>query len=220
MLRVGIVAEGLSDFLVFEQVMKKICSDVEFVRLQPNQTLLTGLSNGWTGVRAWCRRYGNRLESFMGEAQGEPLHVLVIHADCSMADKEGAERPCPPASETALALSEVISQSWLNRTSLPDFVVIATPSKSSDAWVIATFEPPYSNIDDLECDKGAEDEFVTRRIFKRKDGKPKKHIPTYTTLAERVGERIDLVYAHCPQAVAFRSNSEVASRKPSTLRAE
>ena len=83
-------------------------------------------------------------------------------------------------------LVEVIAKSWLSRDPLPDFVVIATPSKSSDAWVIATFDPPYSNLADLECDKGAEDEFVRRGLLKRKDGKPKKHIPTYRTLAERI----------------------------------
>jgi hypothetical protein len=204
------VAEGESDFLVLEQIMRKVWSDIEFVRLHPKQTLLTGIGNGWKGVRSWCKKYGPQLETLMIEVKEKPLHVLVIRADCSMADKEGAEHPCPSASDTAVALSQVVSSIWLNRTPLPDFVVIATPSKSTDAWVIATFDPPYSNLADLECDKGAEDEFVRRGLLRRKDGKPKKNIPTYAALADRIGEAIELVYAHCPQAVTFRTQFETA----------
>jgi hypothetical protein len=215
MLRVGLVAEGRSDFLVLEQVMKKVQANIECVEVHPNHIPILGLGNGWKGVRGWCRRYGAQLELFMSGFADKPLHILVIHADCSMADKEGAEHPCPAASTTATALVEVITKTWLNRHPLPDFVVIATPSKSSDAWVIATFDPPYSNLVDLECDKGAEDEFVRRKLLKRKDGKPKKHIPTYRRLAERIDTGIDLVYAHCPQAEAFRTNFQAAVARTS-----
>jgi hypothetical protein len=216
MVRVGIVAEGRTDWLVLEQIMKNVHADIEFDYFQPDLTLLSGIGNGWRGVKAWCSEYGPRLELLRLGLLGKPLDLLIVHADCSMADKVGAERPCPPASDTALALGEVITTSWLNRIPLPDFVVIATPSKSSEAWVIATLDPPYSNLADLECDKGAEDELVRRKLLQGKVGRRvKKSIPVYAPLADRIGQSIDLVCTHCPQAEAFRSNFQAAVARTS-----
>lgn len=110
MLRVGIVAEGPSDWLVLEEVMKTVHAEIEFVHLQPNQTLYSSLGQGWRGVRAWCVKNGPRLELIMNGDTASPLHILVIHADCSMADKAKVDRPCPPASDTAVALGIVIER--------------------------------------------------------------------------------------------------------------
>jgi hypothetical protein len=199
-----------------EQIMKNVHADIEFEYFQPDLTLLSGIGNGWRGVKAWCAEYGPRLELLRSGLLGKPLDLLIVHADCSMADKVGAERPCPPASETAIALGEVITTSWLNRTLLPDFVVIATPSKTSEAWVIATLDPPYSNLADLECDKAAEDELIRRKLLKGKVGRRVKKPPlAFAPLAERIGQSIDLVCTHCPQAEVFRTNFQTAVARTS-----
>ena len=209
MLRVGIVAEGPSDWIVLEEVMKAVHAEIEFVRLQPDQTL-TSLGQGWRGVRAWCTENGPRLELLMTGLTGRPLHILVIHADCSMADKAGAAHPCPPASDTALALGEIIEVRWLGRAPRLDFVVIATPAQSSDAWAIATFDPPYANLAGIECDKAVEDEFIRRKLLKRKNGQVKKPSRIYEAIAARIGQSIDLICSHCLQAETFRSDFRVA----------
>ena len=75
MLRVGIVAEGPSDWLVLEEVMKTVhppksnsCS------LQPGlRRSFPALGNGWRGVKAWCEENGPRLESIMTGVPGRPL---------------------------------------------------------------------------------------------------------------------------------------------------
>ncbi len=207
MLRVGIVAEGPSDWIVFEEVMKTVHPDVEFEHLQPDQTLLSGFPNGWRGVKAWCEENGSRLEVLMQGVVGRPLHLLVIHADCSMANKAGAERPCPPAHDTAAALGDVIHNSWLGRNPRPGFVILAIPAQSSDAWVLATLEPPYANLADLECDKAAEDDFARRRLLRRRpDGQIKKNAGRYAPLAAQIGPHIESVCQHCPQAEVFRSD--------------
>jgi hypothetical protein len=206
MLRVGIVAEGPSDWLVLEEVMKSVHPDLEFVRLQPNRTLSPGFSQGWRGVKAWCETNGSRLELIMASASARPIHILAIHADCSMADKANAEHPCPPASDTAVALAKVIEKDWLGRDPRPAFVVIATPSQSSDAWVVATLDPPCANLTEIECDKAVEDEFVRRKLLRRRVGQVKKQEKIYAPIAARINQAIETVCTHCPQAEVFRSN--------------
>jgi hypothetical protein len=141
---------------------------------------------------------------------GRPLHILVIHADCSIADKAKVERPCPPASDTAAAVAKVIEAEWLRRDPRPEFIVIATPAQSSDAWVVATFDPPYAKLVNIECDKAVEDEFIIRRLLRRRDGQIKKQAKIYAPIAAKIGRDIDSVCKHCLQAEVFRSNFRVA----------
>ena len=211
MVRVGIVAEGSSDWLVIEEVMKTIHPEVEVVRLHPDRTLFAGLAQGWRGVRAWCKENGHQLEEIMQGIMDEPIQILVIHADCSMADEEGVDLPCPPAIDTAMALTQIVETKWLERGPIPEFVVLATPAQSTDAWVVATLDPPYANLSDIECDKSVEEELIksqwgeTKRLRKR-DGEVKKPALAYLPFAQRVGRHIELVCTHCPQAETFRSN--------------
>jgi hypothetical protein len=227
MLRVGIVAEGPTDMSVLEEIMKTIVLEIEFVRIQPAGTMSSQFGNGWLGVKKWCKRYGPELESYMIDTPSQKMDLLVIHADCSMADKEGAERPCPPASDTAEALKKAIEQSWLGRDPVPEFVVLATPAMSSDAWVAAAFEEPYPNLLSIECDKAVEDEFVKRKIFRRKtrfrmrnghnirEVQVKKNTDVYDPMAVRCGQFIDSVCSLCPQAESFRSNFQAAVARTS-----
>jgi hypothetical protein len=208
MLLVGIVAEGVSDWMVLEAVMRNVHPEIEFRRIQPDQALAPRLGQGWRGVRNWCEEYGPQLETLM-KGPSPNLDLLIIHTDCSMADKANAERPCPPASDTAEALRSVI-KSWLNRYPAPPFVIMATPSKSSDAWVVATLDPQYAKFEEIECDKGAEDELVMRKFLRVKDGQVKKPGVRYEPLARAVGLRLDAVCNACTQASAFRMEFALA----------
>lgn len=222
MLRVGIVAEGATDFLVLEAIMKTVTPELEFVHIHPAPAPVSRFGNGWRGVKAWCEENGPELETYRRGITSEALDLLVIHVDCSMADKLGVERPCPPANDTALELKQTIEETWLGRVPPPEFVVLATPAMSSDAWVISAFDDPYSNLSSIECDKAAEDEFVRRKIFRRKpdvrmrngrkvkETRVHKKPKLYEPMAERCGLLIDQVCTHCPQAEAFRSNFRVA----------
>ena len=186
MLRVGIVAEGITDFMVLEEVMRSIHPTIEFDRLHPGKPALASLGQGWTGVRRWCERYGNQLETLLLDVPSLPLHLIVIHVDCSMADQVGAERPCPPPANTAQALTEIVQKSWLQRDPRPEFVVFAAPSKAVEAWIAATFKEPYKNLADIECDKAVEDEFVRRKHANWADEgrkkRPKKLVTKYSLL--------------------------------------
>lgn len=207
MLRVGIIAEGETDFLILEEIMKTIATELEFVHIHPAPAVDSKFGRGWRGVKAWCEENGPEIEAYLSGIPSRALNLIVIHADCSMADKAKVVRPCPPASDTALALGKIIETDWLGRDPKPDFVVIATPSQSIEAWVVAAFDPPYANLADIECDKAAEDELIRRRLLEKKsNGQPRKQAHKYAPLAARMIDVLDSVCTHCPQAEAFRSH--------------
>jgi hypothetical protein len=208
-LRVGIVAEGKSDWLVLEAVMKSVHPDMEFERLRPDMTLASRSPHGWRGVRAWCQENGSRLEVLMRGVLGRPLHLLVVHADCSMAHNESVNLPCPPARATADALREVITRSWLGSESLPRFVILATPSRTVDSWVVAALDPPYEGKVPLECDERVERELVARGLLRAKNGEVKKPEARYGPLVQGMVQKLERVRTSCPEGERFRS--EVAA---------
>ncbi len=212
MLRVGIVVEGPSDLMVLEEIIRASRPDAAFISLQPDASL-AHLGRGWVGVRNWCREFGPKLESFFDGIASLPLHLIVIHVDCDIADYHGLELPCPPASDTAEALSRLIHKVWLDRAAKPEFIIISTPSMSSEAWVAVTLDPPHPNLHDIECDKDVADEFVRRRLLKRKDGQVKKGETAYRPLAEAMGRSLDRVFTHCSRASAFKADFEVAASR-------
>jgi hypothetical protein len=202
MLRVGIVAEGKSEWFVLEEMMREIHPDIDFQRIRPDISA-TGIPYGWRGVKAWCQEFGGRLGTFMTGVQGKKLDLLVIHADCSMAHNEGAARPCPPAADTVDALRDVVVTRWLGLAAQPPFVLVTHPSRSTDAWVVASLEPPYKRLATIECDDAVENELVARHLLRKKDGEVKKPENRYRPLAEDSAKHMDKVRAHCTQAARF-----------------
>jgi hypothetical protein len=203
-LRVGLVSEGPSDWLVLEAVMRSLNADIEFERLRPDVTL-TNQQPGWRGVRAWCQENGRRLEVLMKGVIGRPLHLLVVHVDCSMADKVDAERPCPPATDTSGSLRQIIGTSWINHSPVPSFLLIACPAQCHESWIVATLDPPYKNLANIECDKTVENELARLRLLRRNSkGEVKKQAVRYQPLAEREGQMFDLVCERCGTAAEFR----------------
>ena len=210
MIRVGLVAEGPSDWLALEEMIRTIEPDSDFLHIRPDMTLVSGSPHGWKGVRAWCREMGPILESFLVADPGLPLHLLVIHLDCTMAHNIEADRPCPPADATSNALREIVTGEWLGRASLPAFVVLTTPSLSTDTWIVAALEPPYQGREPLECDRQAERELARRRLLRLRDGEVKKPAAKYEPLAKQMGQRVDYVCAACSEAARFRSELAAA----------
>jgi hypothetical protein len=210
-LRFAVVTEGPSDLLVLRAVIEKLAPDAAVVPVHPEVPLNAypeyraarggaDRGTGWKGVRAWCQEFGPTLELFMAAVVGEEYDALVVHVDASMADKVGAENACPPARATTDALRRVITLTWLGREELPASVILATPSKSTDAWVVATLTNPPVN---LECDKGIEGELVRRRLLRRRDGEVKKPRTRYERLARGVADHWTVVQRHCSEANRF-----------------
>lgn len=200
-MRVGIVTEGTSDFLVLAAIVESIQPGSETMALWPD-TAASGRPFGWRGVKSWCEEHGNRLETLMRGVPGRELDLLVVHVDCSMADKVGARRPCPPARDTSDGLRSVILDTWIGRADLA-WIVTTTPSLTTDTWVIAALEPAYRPVGELECDLGVEAELVRRKLLRRKGARVAKPGTVYRRLSGEVAARLDSVRSRCPEAERF-----------------
>lgn len=203
MVRIGIVAEGRSDWEMIEEIIKSLYPDVEFERICPDYQLasLPNKPFGWKGVRAWCKENGGRLRIIMDGVIGRELQLLIIHVDASMADKVLRPLPpCPPANKTTDQLRVVMTSKWLKSNPLPGYVVLVTPSKMTDTWIVATLNHNRINI---ECDFEVEEELAQHRLLPRKKGEVKKPRNRYLPLAQRVARQLNNVRSVCTEADRF-----------------
>jgi hypothetical protein len=159
--RLALVSEGPSDYVVLREIVQKVIPDAEVIPLHPELPLAAypeyteavgGVRRGagWRGVKAWCEEYqGEDLELLLRGVVGREYDALIVHVDASMADKLGIDAACPPASATTDPLRRVVVEEWLAFETPPPYLLLATPSKMTDAWVVATRWPEHP---DLECD--------------------------------------------------------------------
>ena len=165
-LRVALVAEGVTDYEVLRAAVQSMLNGRSFdlKLLQPEESVaFTGggdagrLGGGWRGVYKWCLQAVDRGG---GVLSGDPLFIgydlLLIHLDADVAGEDPAnarhypipeldgilpcEQPCPPAQATTDALRLVLL-SWVGETQVPEKTVFCTPSKSTEAWVMAIYFP-------------------------------------------------------------------------------
>jgi hypothetical protein len=165
-LRVALVAEGITDYDVLNAAVASMLGERSFdlKLLQPEESVaFTGkgaagpLGGGWKGVYKWCCQAVSRAG---GKLRDDPLFffydMLIIHLDADVANENPAkdtdpqfapligilpcEHPCPPPSATTNALRKVLLF-WTGETQTPPKTVFCTPSKSTEAWIMAAFFP-------------------------------------------------------------------------------
>lgn len=166
------MAEGITDYVVLRSGIESMLKGRSFVLtlLQPEGSVafdVTGkagtLGGGWKGVYRWCIQAALRGGGFLS---GDPLFIgydlLVLHLDADVADEDPEHesvsplilgvafslpcaRPCPPAIATTDALRKVIL-SWVGERQVPSRTVLCTPSKSTEAWVMAACFPDDSQM--------------------------------------------------------------------------
>jgi hypothetical protein len=162
-LRLALVVEGPTDRVVIEAAISFMLDERPFIlnQLQPEASLAfepTGgfgsFGGGWGGVYRWCRQATARSG---GSLDADPLFefhdVLVIHLDADVASERyrsaniqenrgdlPCAEPCPPVQATTDRLRQVLLR-WAGDPTTPDRTVLCTPSKSTDAWVVAALFP-------------------------------------------------------------------------------
>ena len=196
-LRVAVAVEGPTDAIVLESILAALLPDTDFVlqTLQPERSLAFGEATssargaGWVGVYRWCRQAD--LEGG-GSVSGSSalLHhdALIVQVDADVASKTYSsggvrdaprqdlpcEQPCPPSSDTTDTLRGVVLN-WLGESRTPSQVVLSTPSKNIEAWVVAAVWPDNSLVqqDDWECRSRPEEQLAAlpkrKRFRKRQD---------------------------------------------------
>jgi len=164
--RIALVAEGVTDYEVLRAAIESMLDGRSFdlKLLQPEGSLaFTGggdagsFGGGWKGVYKWCLQAAQRGG---GRLSGDPLFagydLLVLHLDADVANEDPANQridplpqlagvlpcahDCPPPSATTNPLRQVLL-SWAGETQAPLRTVLCTPSKSTEAWVMAIFFP-------------------------------------------------------------------------------
>jgi hypothetical protein len=187
-LRIAAVAEGPTDVIVIESALKAVLDGKPFVlnQLQPEGSVAFGQrGGGWIGVYRWCKESARRGSGRLRDDRLlRDFDALVVHLDADVASSQYAdgnvipdtnhgslpcERPCPPASNTTDALRSVLL-SWCGEAEAPAGVVLCTPSKSTEAWVVCALFPSdmaARSGDLLECNPNPEARFGQQPKAKR-----------------------------------------------------
>ena len=182
--------------IVLRAVLKALLpddTDFLFQTLQPEGSAAFGSAafgttgTGWVGVYRWSRQAAREGGgSVSGSAALSQHDVLIVHVDADVAGKTYAsggiqdaphedlpcEAPCPPPDATTNALRGVVLN-WLGEPKCPRRVVLWTPSKNTDAWVLAAMCPENRLVrrDDWECHPNPEGQFAAMpkgRTFKKR----------------------------------------------------
>ena len=146
------------------------------------------------GVYRWCRQSASEGSgSVSGSSVLSNHDVLIVQVDSDVADKTYSsgsirdaprqdlpcEKPCPPPSKTTDALREVVLN-WLGEPDTPPRVVLSTPSKNIEAWVVAAVWPDNNLVrrPNWECRSNPEDQLAqlpkVRRFEKHEDDYKRK----------------------------------------------
>jgi hypothetical protein len=187
-LRVALVGEGPTEKVVIEAALTSIMGSRSFIlrQLQPEESLPFGpIGTGWVGVYRWCRQAAARSGgSLRRDLLYQAYDVLLLQVDADVAGNRYAdggiveavqdlpcEQPCPPPAATTDLLRRVVLR-WAGETAVPPRTVLCTPSKSTEAWVIAALYPEDPAMRrNIECcpDPAARlgQQPVERRIQKR-----------------------------------------------------
>ena len=197
-LRIAVVVEGPTDSIVLHAILDSVLADTEFEfqTLQPEESLAfesvhsgkTGV--GWVGVYRWSRQSACEGGGSVSGSSALLFHdVVIIQVDADVADKTygsgevqdppclddlPCKKPCPPPDATTNALREVMLI-WLGEPSCPSKVVLCTPSKSMESWVVAALCPNNGVVqrDNWECHRDPELQLATLpkgiRFRKRQD---------------------------------------------------
>ncbi len=172
-LRIALAAEGPTDEVVIGAALRSMLGERPFIltRLFPEDASAFGpVGTGWVGIYKWCRAVAKRGD---GKLSGDQMifgagnyHILILHLDGDVAGFEYAEgslvplptdgalpcaKACPPPADTTNELRKVLL-SWGGESATPPKTVVCMPSKSTEAWVVASLFPKDQAIaQGIEC---------------------------------------------------------------------
>jgi hypothetical protein len=140
---------------------------------------------GWRGVYKWCLQANVRNS---GLFENDPLFLfydmVILHIDADVAAENPAtdkiqpipallnhlpcEQPCPPCSDTTNNLRTVML-SWISKSETPPKTVLCTPSKNTEAWVMAICFPNDKEMirKGFECHPSPQDRLSQQKKVNR-----------------------------------------------------
>ena len=173
--RIAAAVEGTTDAIALEAILSAVFPDTEFEfqTLQPegslafDSDLFSETGYGLSGVYRWIGQAiqeGDGSISDCSALNNNDLLIIQVDADVAHKTYQSAhirnaprndlpcDQACPPASAATNALQAVILN-WLGEHACPKKVVLCTPSKSIDTWVLAAVCPGNRVVrrKDWEC---------------------------------------------------------------------
>lgn len=227
-LRVALVADGPTDAIVIEAVLKALLpSPFVLNQLQPEPTL-PKLGTGWGGVLRWCHGFASR---GYAKLEDDPtligFDLFVIHVDTDVTEGAYAdvsdematlanERqwpqlpcavPCPPPEGSVNEMRRRVL-AWANLQTPGPNTVLCIPSKAIDAWLAsAVLSDGHGLLDGIECNLNLD---VQLRALPQAT-RVKKTIRVYRGLQDRITDMWPTVRQRCPQAERFSAEIMAAT---------
>lgn len=222
-LRIGLVVEGPTDFVVLESIIGKLLDGREYeaVALQPSlsDAFAATTGGGWTATYLWCRQ---TLEQTGSTMHANPLFdfhdLLIMQVDADVAEKSYTDdvriqnppndlpfvRDCPPAENTTNRLREIML-GWINERTLPPRMVFCTPSKSLESWVLVALFPQnrFAASACVECKPNPDAQLQAQPLAHRLIRGGKKNILMYRNRAVDVAAAWQSVCQRCDEAKRF-----------------
>ncbi len=198
-------------------------------QLQPEESLAFVLpedTTGWGGVYRWCQK---ALQRSNGAIEADILfstyEVLVIHLDADVASEQYANahivdgandlpclEACPPASATTERLRTVMMR-WIGAVALPGSIVLCTPSKNTEAWVLCALylADKVVRSGSVECFERPQRQLQSKGKVGRLVSGGKKHVNVYSSRSSEISEAWPGVRALCTEAERFSDDFESAA---------
>ncbi len=201
----ALVCEGQTDVPILRAILMSLWPDIGEVRyLQPelDETDRAKGAAGWTQVKRWCETHADRLRDVLDPDVGDPIDLLLVAIDVDIALDAGiVDPPQDVGSYEAGRLRDVVTSWLLTETlrKLPEAVIICTPVRAVEAWVIAALFPK-------EVSPEAIDNPVAFLVKKKKlrtsskDQKPWKELHRYQQFGEIVATKTKQVRKVCREA--------------------
>lgn len=224
LLRLAVVSEGPTDTVVIQAAVSSLLGDQRFVlnQLQPEESLAFGPTGaGWSGVYRWCRQAADQSGGRLRDNTLFSIHdALVLGIDADVGDKTyqsasivesvqdlPCSRPCPPPFDTTDLLRLVLLR-WFGESAVPPRIVLCTPSKSIEAWVLAALFPsdPIVRLGNLECRPEVETLLAGKPLEKRLVRAGKKILEKYREHAPAIERAWPSVCRLCTEADRFSND--------------
>jgi hypothetical protein len=219
--RIGLVAEGPTDYELINAALKAILQRPFVLTLLQPEPSLPVLGNGWGGVLKWCDAASQRRT---GSLDTDPtlalFDLLIIHLDVDVALKQYADcgtlvekianekawphlpcnQPCPPVATTCAALQAVLL-GWLGDVEPGAKTVLCLPAQSTGAWLVAALLPAtHAMCRGLECNPAAE---AGLALLPKAQRVKSKSLREYRAQAASVSKKWMAVKELCSQADNF-----------------
>ncbi|MCD6588466.1 MAG: hypothetical protein J7K88_07940 [Candidatus Fermentibacteraceae bacterium] len=223
-LRIGIVCEGPTDFIVIQAALNAVISkDFTATLLQPEDTPKSKkLGTGWCGVFKWCR--DNLFsENYQVIVLRKTFHAVIIHLDADVAEKRFSDcgldspglpcvSPCPPSGDTVKKLKNLL-KSWMPGNPLDNRTVICIPSVCTEAWVVTALYGKLNPdiLTEIECNETVENYLAGKPARERLiiPSTLKKRTERYRASAVKISNNWDMVTEHCSEAKKFEDDIRI-----------